>query len=205
MRRGFTLIELLVVIAIIAILAAILFPVFARAREKARQTSCLSNQKQLALSVLMYAQDYDDMLPFGQTDGTPVTYVLASISAGTSVLTPYVKNAQIARCPSEPTYACGYGWNYPHMPYRTTYPGDALSLAKVSYPAEVMMFCDSNNFTWVYCPTHYPAHGDGFCRVSDRHNDGANCAFVDGHCKWLKRDTILQTDAQGQRLWRHTN
>ena len=60
-RRGFTLIELLVVIAIIAILAAILFPVFARAREKARQTSCLSNMKQISLSVLMYAQDYDDI------------------------------------------------------------------------------------------------------------------------------------------------
>ena len=62
-RRGFTLIELLVVIAIIAILAAILFPVFAKAREKARQTSCLSNLKQLGLSFLMYAQDYDELLP----------------------------------------------------------------------------------------------------------------------------------------------
>ncbi len=62
-RKGFTLIELLVVIAIIAILAAILFPVFARAREKARQTSCLSNLKQLSLGVLMYAQDYDERLP----------------------------------------------------------------------------------------------------------------------------------------------
>jgi prepilin-type N-terminal cleavage/methylation domain-containing protein len=62
-RRGFTLIELLVVIAIIAILAAILFPVFARAREKARQTSCLSNVKQLSLGMLMYTQDYDERLP----------------------------------------------------------------------------------------------------------------------------------------------
>ncbi|MCD6351947.1 MAG: prepilin-type N-terminal cleavage/methylation domain-containing protein, partial [Armatimonadetes bacterium] len=63
MRRGFTLIELLVVIGIIAILAAILFPVFARAREKARQASCLSNLKQLALGFLMYIQDYDERLP----------------------------------------------------------------------------------------------------------------------------------------------
>jgi prepilin-type N-terminal cleavage/methylation domain-containing protein len=62
-NKGFTLIELLVVIAIIAILAAILFPVFAQAREKARQTSCLSNCKQIGLSLQMYAQDYDETLP----------------------------------------------------------------------------------------------------------------------------------------------
>jgi prepilin-type N-terminal cleavage/methylation domain-containing protein len=71
--RGFTLIELLVVIAIIAILAAILFPVFARAREKARQTSCLSNVKQLTLGILMYAQDYDERLPFGYNGPQPRT------------------------------------------------------------------------------------------------------------------------------------
>ncbi|MEN6304741.1 MAG: prepilin-type N-terminal cleavage/methylation domain-containing protein, partial [Armatimonadia bacterium] len=64
-RRGFTLIELLVVIAIIAILAAILFPVFAKAREKARQSSCLSNMKQMGLACLQYAQDYDEVLPAG--------------------------------------------------------------------------------------------------------------------------------------------
>lgn len=86
-RRGFTLIELLVVIAIIAILAAILFPVFAQAREKARQTTCLSNQKQIGLGVLMYAQDYDEMFPLG-------SYLLGTMTAAVSwqdLCEPYIK------------------------------------------------------------------------------------------------------------------
>jgi len=97
-RSGFTLIELLVVIAIISILAAILFPVFSQAREKARQTSCLSNIKQLSLGLLMYAQDYDDKLP---------TYFWSEGDAGIPNSTtwwggiePYVRNTQIYACPS---------------------------------------------------------------------------------------------------------
>lgn len=91
--RGFTLIELLVVIAIIAILAAILFPVFARAREAARRTSCLSNLRQLAVATMGYAQDYDEILPVGATQGNPLLDVVSG-------LLPYVKNSQIFYCPS---------------------------------------------------------------------------------------------------------
>ncbi|MGD9520072.1 MAG: prepilin-type N-terminal cleavage/methylation domain-containing protein, partial [Armatimonadota bacterium] len=101
MRRrcsGFTLIELLVVIAIIAILAAILFPVFARAREKARQASCQSNEKQLALGLLMYAQDYDEMLPPNAISPPPIG-ALRWPARGM----PSRKNEQRFTCPREMT------------------------------------------------------------------------------------------------------
>src|SRR6266700_7444721 len=90
--RGFTLIELLVVIAIIAILAAILFPVFAQAREKARQTTCVSNTRQMALAVLQYLQDYDETFPRDSNDGQKTFWM--------DYVQPYVKNTAIWICPS---------------------------------------------------------------------------------------------------------
>jgi len=122
LRSGFTLIELLVVIAIIAILAAILFPVFAQAREKARQTSCLSNYKQFSLGILMYTQDYDETYCIGEAEGpdlnwywnynvavpynwraayqsTTARYWMAQNHWGNSIY-PYVKNYGILACPS---------------------------------------------------------------------------------------------------------
>jgi prepilin-type N-terminal cleavage/methylation domain-containing protein/prepilin-type processing-associated H-X9-DG protein len=91
---GFTLIELLVVIAIIAILAAILFPVFAQARDKARQSSCSSNLKQLSLGILQYVQDYDETFPTGQQQNWDRTWV--------RIVQPYVKSIEVFRCPSDP-------------------------------------------------------------------------------------------------------
>ena len=99
--QAFTLIELLVVIAIIAILAAILFPVFARARENARRASCQSNLKQLALGITQYTQDYDESFPLSTTD------TLVYTPGGTNIgwadgIYPYVKSLQVYQCPSEP-------------------------------------------------------------------------------------------------------
>ena len=105
-RRGFTLIELLVVIAIIAILAAILFPVFAQAREKARSAACLSNAKQIATGAMMYAQDYDERMvpPFaGPVDRTAKN---GSYQRWPHLIYPYIKNGQVFSCPSNP-YSAG--------------------------------------------------------------------------------------------------
>lgn len=100
--RGFTLIELLVVIAIIAILAAILFPVFATAREKARGTSCLSNMKQICTAVQMYAQDYDEMLHRIRNWNFPYDPVTNKWAWGAQdMLNPYIKNEQMWKCPSD--------------------------------------------------------------------------------------------------------
>ncbi len=109
-RSGFTLIELLVVIAIIAILAAILFPVFAQAREAARKTACLSNTKQLGLAITMYVQDYDEVYPMDSWDVPPIGNAdndLHSANYLSSVtwiwqIMPYIKNRQILVCPSDP-------------------------------------------------------------------------------------------------------
>src|SRR5882724_7976676 len=98
-RCGFTLIELLVVIAIIAILAAILFPVFAQAREKARQAACLSNTKQMALGLQMYAQDYDETLCAGEH--TPYPGSIAYELYLPQILYPYTKSYDIFTCPSD--------------------------------------------------------------------------------------------------------
>ena len=160
-RKGFTLIELLVVIAIIAILAAILFPVFAQAREKARQISCASNMKQIGTAVMMYAQDYDETLvPYNSGFlQTPITY----IAYWDALLLPYVKNgdptraAQVGsnafggvwRCPSSKNAtqyrSIGYSQMLLHGPYPTPNRYRALNSAELDAPASTIFAGDSGS------------------------------------------------------------
>jgi len=201
-QRGFTLIELLVVIAIIAILAAILFPVFARAREKARQTACLSNVKQMALGMLMYVQDYDEHFP---------SYAQGSSSVSPWVfwphqLQPYIKNWQIYQCSSNgirETNSLYHGTTYPVRPtYGVTNElwKDSRLLAEIKSPAEKFMMFDSNHQALgdvrAILTSSKCAQWSCGLMVRDTHawlvphNAGANIGFCDGHAKWLQGNTI---------------
>lgn len=194
MRRGFTLIELLVVIAIIAILAAILFPVFARAREKAKQTSCLSNMKQIGLATMMYAQDYDDTYPSTQLDYGG--HYNASYSYWPEFVQPYIKNWQILVCPSEnrpsvtsrltgeripSVLANAYGMNQ-NFGYRFT---SGISMAQLEAPAQIILITECTNFT---TRPYWWTYGTGYYLLRVPHNGGLNNSFADGHAKWLGED-----------------
>jgi prepilin-type N-terminal cleavage/methylation domain-containing protein/prepilin-type processing-associated H-X9-DG protein len=202
MRRGFTLIELLVVIAIIAILASILFPVFARAREKARQTSCLANVKQLVLGANMYSQDYDEMLPNG-AQSADSSWGDANDTSWRMMILPYVKNVQIFQCPSKKMTStpfdgqslldgaqnAGYGINYQHYNSGAPTPPTAASLGQAEDASAVVLLWESTGVFYVGIASN--AHGDVRSdEAAGRHNGGQNCGFVDGHAKWLK-PTVL--------------
>jgi len=194
MRRGFTLIELLVVIAIIAILAAILFPVFAKAREKARQTSCLSNVKQLCLAVLQYAQDYDERMPLDGTHPLSGGYPVAPY--WDERIKPYIKNDQVFRCPS----AAGGTRNYRYSAYRggTHNSGGAPqgtptphSLGQIDSPATTVILVDIPAACYLNQLGGWSIRNEGdFVEV---HNGGANFGLADGHAKWVKQPAALYT------------
>jgi prepilin-type N-terminal cleavage/methylation domain-containing protein/prepilin-type processing-associated H-X9-DG protein len=192
MKNGFTLIELLVVIAIIAILAAILFPVFAKAREKARQSSCLSNCRQWGTAVMSYAQDYDEIVP-----ASYIAYPGASpaFALWYNLLQPYIKNTQISKCPSSNGPAYNGNWFGTDYGYNSTLSPDnvGVALATIVYPAETLVMGDCD---WTRSPTDYSnsnswnmAYGFHQSRfIPQRHNDGANMVFADGHAKFHKID-----------------
>ena len=190
-RYGFTLIELLVVIAIIAILAAILFPVFAKAREKARQASCLSNVKQITLGMLQYAQNYDEIFckncSYNAVRGAYDRW-------DTFLIQPYIKNSQVLVCPSSRLSTYGYS-QYLGLGYGTS----GASLSDCTKPAETIMIADAYSYCMLPSSWRRPnvgtplgsAYGGvtaacGWRTPNAPHNEGANFGFADGHAKWLK-------------------
>jgi len=201
-RSGFTLIELLVVIAIIAILAAILFPVFARARENARRASCQSNEKQLALGFMMYTQDYDERFP--QHWGYYWSGGSAAFPWSLAIL-PYVKSNQLFFCPSDAnashnssnsvsTGNVSYGYNYAFLAMSGSYPVVPSSLnllSSIKYPSETLLLGDTGLNAVGYVihwstSTYLPR---------DVHLEGCNFAFVDGHVKWMKAGPVIANHA----------
>jgi len=160
-KSGFTLIELLVVIAIIAILAAILFPVFARARENARRSSCQSNEKQIALGFKQYTQDYDEKFPIKES--------------WVSAINVYTKSAQILRCPS------ASGGTASDIDYLFNTNLSSLNEASVDATALTVLNAESTRGAATAASSYGTA-----ASAATRHFDGSNYAFVDGHVKWLK-------------------
>ena len=188
-RRGFTLIELLVVIAIIAILASILFPVFARARGKARQAACSSNLRQLGLGLTMYAEDYDESMVLwslegGAPDGSGRAVGLPDPFTWDTQLAPYMKNTQILICKDNPN------------------GGDCRSYALPRYVSGQALGALNNvtEIVFLYEKGAFPpgdwkdATGERFQHLTNPttppkyfHNDGKNFVFADGHVKWYQK------------------
>lgn len=185
-RYGFTLIELLVVIAIIAILAAILFPVFARARAKAQQTACLSNVKQLALGIVMYSSDQNGKFPLWSYNS------VADVRDWGEAIQPYVKNEQIYRCPTSRQQPFWPGADYAMnrwLCYDWVNLQFGSSQSEVKQPAKCLMVFDGD-LIWAQKVPAYNGPDLAYqwtagADMLTRHNEGANYGFCDGHAKFL--------------------
>lgn len=197
-RQAFTLIELLVVIAIIAILAAILFPVFARARENARKSSCSNQVKQIGLAIKQYMQDYDDIFP---KDGRAVA---AELSGWAYTIQPYLKSEQLLQCPSDsavvvlgPTTSTleqrAILPNFTDYAYNFNLGSGTLSDADVQRQANVVMISDASA-GMAASAAAYSLSRPQSTMGPRRHLEGGNYVFADGHVKWFLPSKVLPGD-----------
>lgn len=228
-NAGFTLIELLVVIAIIAILAAVLFPVFAQAREKARAIACLSNMKQIGTAIAMYTGDNDERIFFRAVSATSVgrtrvpspTYMSKTVNPALyyqeqwyTMLMPYVKSNAVWACPSDtkPTLspdAAGKA-DIPRS-YIVSSAIEDLTLAQVDNPVQTIVVSEkwgTAGDTWVdqMDGDMLPKNGNPsqMNSIANRHQGGMNCAFFDGHAKWTTPTAIwASADLSGCWLIHH--
>lgn len=191
-KSAFTLIELLVVIAIIAILAAILFPVFSRARDNARRSSCQSNLKQMGLAFMQYSQDYDESLPCGKKQGSEFRG-----NGWAGQVAPYTKSIEVFRCPSDPTersgamnpllsYAYNSGITYILTP--TNYNGPRLA-AFTSTPKTVLLF-------EIRASSFNPTLDSDFSRVESGYSP-AGCGWPGGNLQPNSGGTVSPYYATG--------
>jgi len=200
-KRGFTLIELLVVIAIIAILAAILFPVFARARENARRAACQSNMKQIALGFKQYIQDYDEQYPRAAHGAVYTGNPNGAVNpVWADQIVPYLKSNQIYVCPSDSTSATGnyisYGYN--QFVGGGTVGGTAGSVSGVNESQVSASALIALSYEVVGNVTAtVSTFGTGGAAATTRHLDGSNFSFVDGHVKWYRPGKVQNSDTTG--------
>lgn len=219
LQRGFTLIELLVVIAIIALLAAILFPVFAKAREKARQTTCASNERQLDIATTQYAEDFDEVLPSA--------YFGASGSGTTwdTVIDPYVKmgtmggggqsgrGGQVYSCPDDVGQHYRYGGvgvlgARSYSIVRGSNGAQGTPFNKIAAPATTLLFAEQpvpgtpsgtgnvtgyTTYAWVDAANSPTSNTGKLGPSAPNHSDGWNYAFCDGHVKWMRPENTVST------------
>lgn len=225
-RFGFTLIELLVVIAIIAILAAILFPVFARAREQARRTACLNNMKQIGTALQMYAQDYDEMFPLRYGDGDPThgDYEHGVQRTWKNMLFPYIKSVPVFKCPSNQVaqkmerayngtdydhgyFPAGYSMYLPDpfiaqsIGHGAAYP---QPIAGIEYPANALIILETSYLTTDAAPYQHYCEPATVGNCNPDYTNGnlisTNSSWSSGHSKKAGNYVFMDSHAKYRTL-----
>jgi prepilin-type N-terminal cleavage/methylation domain-containing protein/prepilin-type processing-associated H-X9-DG protein len=224
-KRGFTLIELLVVIAIIAILASLLLPAISKAKEKGQRTKCTNNLRNMALALIMYADDNDSWIPRGNY---PLWWKIFTPTLGGATVEDYAKVA-IYKCPSFPDkkqLICyvDNAWTFGSV--KDTVGSEVTTLSKITkiqIPSETIYFADNENGSWrpvitelnnsgtldqndVWSPTHLPYSNNGKTLNPDRrvararHGKGPNLMYFDGHASWKKAELLRIDEWREQKF-----